>query len=90
MKEQNDCYKCPHRQSVPGSAHSRCTILGVGHESAAVGMAMATGKVIQIQDKDSNDLIEFSEHGIRNGWCMWPLNFDPVWLTCRLPIEKQT
>lgn len=20
-------------------------------------------------------------HGIRNGWFMWPLNFDPTWLT---------
>jgi hypothetical protein len=19
-------------------------------------------------------------HGIRSGWFMWPLNFDPVWL----------
>lgn len=23
---------------------------------------------------------ELSEHGIRNGWCMWPLNFDPIWV----------
>ena len=21
-----------------------------------------------------------TEHGIRKGWFMWPLNFDPVWL----------
>jgi len=19
-------------------------------------------------------------HGIKNGWFMWPLNFDPIWL----------
>lgn len=24
-----------------------------------------------------------NEHGIRNGWFRWPLNFDPTWLlTC--------
>jgi hypothetical protein len=22
-----------------------------------------------------------SEHGIRNGWFLYPLNFDPVWKT---------
>jgi len=21
-----------------------------------------------------------NEHGIRNGWFMWPWNFDPVWM----------
>jgi len=24
--------------------------------------------------------IQGSPHGIRNGWFMWPFNFDPVWL----------
>lgn len=19
-------------------------------------------------------------HGVRNGWCFWPLNFDPIWI----------
>ena len=21
-----------------------------------------------------------NDHGIRSGWFMWPINFDPVWL----------
>ena len=24
--------------------------------------------------------VKGNEHGIRNGWFIWPLNFDPVWL----------
>jgi len=24
--------------------------------------------------------VKGNPHGIRNGWFMWPLNFDPVWL----------
>lgn len=24
--------------------------------------------------------VEGNKHGIRSGWFMWPLNFDPVWL----------
>lgn len=25
-------------------------------------------------------IVEGDEYGIRSGWFMWPLNFDPVWL----------
>ncbi len=25
--------------------------------------------------------VSANEHGIRKGWFMWPVNFDPVWLT---------
>ncbi len=24
--------------------------------------------------------IRANDHGIRNGWFVWPVNFDPVWL----------
>jgi hypothetical protein len=24
--------------------------------------------------------IKGNDHGIRNGWFRWPLNFDPIWL----------
>jgi hypothetical protein len=23
---------------------------------------------------------EFEEHGVKNGWAMWPANFDPIWM----------
>ena len=26
--------------------------------------------------------VEGNPHGRRNGWFNWPMNFDPVWLTC--------
>lgn len=30
-------------------------------------------------------------HGVRNGWFMWPFNFDPRWLvSCDSFIPKQT
>ncbi len=25
--------------------------------------------------------VEGNPHGIKNDWFMWPLNFDPIWLT---------
>lgn len=33
-------------------------------------------------------LLRFDPHGIKNGWCMFPVNFDPTWVECYLPIEK--
>lgn len=23
---------------------------------------------------------ELNEHGIKNGWCLFPINFDPIWV----------
>lgn len=23
---------------------------------------------------------ELNSHGIKNGWCLWPINFDPIWV----------
>jgi len=34
--------------------------------------------------------ITANEHGIRMGWFLWPVNFDPVWLlTCKMFEEKE-
>lgn len=24
--------------------------------------------------------VQQSEHGVKNGWCFWPHNFDPIWI----------
>ena len=68
--KKNDCYKCPYREQVPGSAHSKCTAIENGMGEAA------------------KTLIKFNLHGVRKGWCFWPVNFDPVWVECHLPIEN--
>lgn len=25
-------------------------------------------------------VVEANPHGVKNGWFMWPLNFDPAWM----------
>ena len=30
------------------------------------------------------------EHGIRNGWYMFPLNYDPTWMTNNCPQWSET
>jgi hypothetical protein len=35
------------------------------------------------QCNNKNAQVTASKHGVRRGWFMWPINFDPVWLvTC--------
>lgn len=30
--------------------------------------------------KVKNLFVKSNEHGVRNGWFIWPFNFDPIWL----------
>lgn len=86
--KKNDCYQCPHRGEVPGSAHSTCNFLPPNQKSA-VGLLGMIGKLPTITDKETGEVVlEFNEVGVKKGWCAWPINFDPVWVTCNLPIEK--
>jgi len=87
-KKRNDCYKCPHRRDVPGSAHSACAqgVPAVLHSM----IAFTTGNMLAgYCDENGNAFLQFDPHGVKMGWCTWPVNFDPVWVECYLPIEKK-
>ena len=84
---KNDCYECPHRREVPGSAHSACE-LGKPMQAPFL-LAYSMGKTPKLTNKETGEVIlEIHPHGARSGWAMWPMNFDPVWITCRFPISK--
>ena len=74
--DKPNCYECQYRGSVPGDAHSCCHYPGTDTELFAMF------------DSGNRELakelhITANAHGVRNGWFMWPVNFDPVWLlTC--------
>lgn len=84
--KKNDCYECPYREQVPGSAHSKCKIIKNDVIAISISMKVARGEVTKIANYEGHS-IEFHPHGVANGWCMWPVNFDPVWVECYLPIE---
>jgi len=45
---------------------------------------------MEFTNKETGDLmLKFDPHGVKIGWCTWPVNFDPVWVECYLPIEKK-
>ena len=68
-----DCYKCKFRGTIPGDAHSCCNYPG----TSADVVDFVLGKNSHIAKKLN---IRGNAHGVRNGWFMWPVNFDPVWL----------
>ena len=88
MKSKNDCYTCPHRGELSHSAHSECKVLTNGVIAFAFAMKVASGEIIGMDNKEGEQVLKFDPHGVRNGWCTWPINFDPVWVDCYLPIES--
>ena len=84
MKKPN-CYNCKFRGTVPGSAHSSCTVLrnpasGEDRNSELIELGLATGN-LQLTDKYTNEpIVKLDKHGVRNGWANWPIDFDPVWV----------
>ncbi len=68
-----DCYKCKYRGMVAGSAHSCCEYPGND-----------TGILSFFEPKNKENVVKLGikghPQGIRSGWFMWPVNFDPTWL----------
>lgn len=79
----NNCFKCPYRKEVVGSAHSKC------NHPELMGQEFIVSLIIQRDITILEPYITINEHGFRNGWAMWPINFDPVWITCKLPMPQE-
>lgn len=90
-----NCYDCIYRTDVPGSAHSACVhpategtrrspfmqLAGVvgkrgGDQLTAMANAFDEGPARAMAKLK----IMGHPHGVRHGWFMWPVNFDPTWL----------
>lgn len=65
----NKCYDCKHRGELPGDAHSRCN-----HPEAAKPQS------ILYMGHNAPFNIRANPYGVKRGWFLWPLTFDPVWL----------
>lgn len=78
------CYKCVHRRTIPGNAHSRCAPFAdamVKAEPAFELMSYLSRGAAPIGlTANGEDITRFNEAGIQGGWASWPFNFDPVWL----------
>ena len=68
-----NCYECIYRGGIPGDAHSKCNYSGT-----------KTG-FLDLHDPKNREVaaklnIKAHPTGIRRGWFLWPINFNPVWL----------
>lgn len=71
-----NCTDCKHRRAIPGDAHSQCVA-----QPFPDFVAMRSGRTAMP--------VIVNEHGYRNGWAFWPVNFDPVWIeSCKLFAQR--
>lgn len=85
------CYKCKYRGTVPGSAHSSCTVIRSTQEEKAemLELLIAGGQLV-LTDQDDNPIVKLDEYGIKSGWANWPLDFDPTWVdSCGFFKDKE-
>jgi len=84
--DKPNCYLCIHRAPVANSAHSSCQHPATAndHASDLAALILALGKrtgIARIQSVAAEQLeVAGAERGIRRGWFLWPVNFDPTWL----------
>ncbi len=81
-----NCYKCVHRQGIPGNSHSSChhpSLKALNEDPIAVlmGLLGKQAPYIKANDYFPNAIkVVGNSHGIAHGWFAHPFNYDPVWL----------
>ena len=92
MMEKPDCYRCKRRRDLPGNTHSKCVHPSLERVSNdplinVLGMLSSVGRELPFSlglaraGQGSKELnIKASPHGVKQGWFIFPVNFDPVWL----------
>ena len=79
MAKKHNCYRCTHRGTIPGSAHSSCEVLST----------LSTTEMAELRESGKGPIVKVNPHGARNGWASWPINFDPVWIDkCKVFEDK--
>lgn len=77
----SDCNSCQFKRNIPGDCHISC-----GHPvftsdpnlAFKVNIALMTGNQKLIKPYLG---LDFSEYGISSGWCSFPVNYDPIWVS---------
>jgi len=79
-----DCYDCMYRKDLPGSCHSKCVHPDIHIENeplmeilSILASVNRTPPMFSCTEKMG---VKLNPHGVKNGWCNFPLNFDPVWI----------
>ena len=93
MSDKHNCYKCQFRGTVPGSAHSSCNVLSKLSQDTdkdkLKSFELIMGITGAVPAVNGEAIVQVDEYGRSQGWALWPINFDPVWINkCGLFLEK--
>lgn len=81
--KSNNCYNCKYSGTVPGSAHLTCNVAGTDLLTKMMVMTKCRNSeplVIQYGNGEQKAALKLNIHGIKNGWCDFPVQFDPIWV----------
>ena len=73
------CHQCIHSRPIPGDAHLSCAhpaVKGSPDEILSPMMIIVGQRSLAMTKLG----VTVNQHGAANGWAMWPMNFDPVWI----------
>lgn len=78
----SDCYKCKYRGNIPGNTHSRCNVISSTNEPSSKELELLIGSgLYKLVNSNTNEpLVKLNPHGVKMGWAIWPINFDPIWV----------
>ena len=43
-------------------------------------LMIAMKQVSLINEATKEELVQLNDHGVKNGWASWPIDFDPIWI----------
>ncbi len=79
MKNPN-CHKCIHSKKIPGDVHLECAHPKIVDNPLKSMIALCGVGSSMGQELTTELNIKANSHGIKNGWFLWPINFDCAWL----------
>ena len=82
-----NCLACKHRRPLSGDTHSAChhpenEKMLENPMAQLFAIFASVGRVEPVVDNGAAAKIgiTLNEHGVRSGWCNWPMNYDPIWV----------
>lgn len=78
-----NCRQCKFSRSIPGDAHIQCSHPAIESNSLPIMLSLSMNDGHRLKDILG---LSFNQHGVSNGWCNFPFNFDPIWVEgdCKL------
>lgn len=80
-----DCYNCKHRGAIAGDTHSSCQHPLANKNTAIDAITLLVSGYSPLESVMG---VELNPHGVKSGWCMFPINFDPIWVVNCDSFEK--